>query len=328
MAAPTGFDQVRGDLRRSDGVEVVHYRPRFPPSGRAERRARRTVRTLFLFAGVAVAGLVVAYFTWPADSLRYTPVLGAAVALALGALGAGLVALAKQLPREIAVERRAPTGDERPNGRRIGRRPLFTGAVALGGAALATAAAAPFAARLVRDPHAADDPTGLSPMAHTGWHPGLAGGRPIRLVREDGTPIRPAEVSVGGMVTAFPGIPGGTGNEHADAPVMLIHLRQPDAAQLRANLSDPNQGSLAGDFVAYSKICTHVGCPTSLYEQQTNRLLCPCHQSQFLVTDNACPVFGPAARSLPMLPIALDDTGYFVATSDFRVPVGPSYWER
>ena len=81
------------------------------------------------------------------------------------------------------------------------------------------------------------------------------------------------------------------------------------------------------NFVAYSKICTHAGCPASLYEQQTNRLLCPCHQSQFLITEQARPIFGPAHRKLPMLPLELED-GFFVAQSDYLEPVGPSYWER
>jgi len=79
--------------------------------------------------------------------------------------------------------------------------------------------------------------------------------------------------------------------------------------------------------VAYSKICTHAGCPASLYEQQTNRLLCPCHQSQFQITDNGRPIFGPATRRLPMLPMTVED-GFFVAKSDFRVPIGPGFWER
>jgi ubiquinol-cytochrome c reductase iron-sulfur subunit len=82
------------------------------------------------------------------------------------------------------------------------------------------------------------------------------------------------------------------------------------------------------NFVAYSKICTHAGCPASLYEQQTNRLLCPCHQSQFLITDNAKPIFGPATRRLPMLPITVDAEGYLVAKRDFGVAVGPAFWER
>jgi ubiquinol-cytochrome c reductase iron-sulfur subunit len=81
------------------------------------------------------------------------------------------------------------------------------------------------------------------------------------------------------------------------------------------------------NFVAYSKICTHAGCPASLYEQQTNRLLCPCHQSQFLITDQARPVFGPATRRLPMLPLAIEE-GYLVAAADYKDAVGPSFWER
>ena len=83
-----------------------------------------------------------------------------------------------------------------------------------------------------------------------------------------------------------------------------------------------------GNYIAYSKICTHAGCPASLYEQQTNRLLCPCHQSQFQITDNARPIFGPATRRLPMLPLEVDEEGFFVAKSDFRVPIGPGFWER
>lgn len=136
-----------------------------------------------------------------------------------------------------------------------------------------------------------------------------------------------ADVSIGGQVTVFPGIPNGTSNEYSDSPALLIHLREDFAAELRQNLYPMNQDSMAGNFVAYSKICTHAGCPPSLFEQQTNRLLCPCHQSQFLITDNARPIFGPAARSLAMLPIVVDSDGYFVAVSDFKVPVGPSFWE-
>jgi ubiquinol-cytochrome c reductase iron-sulfur subunit len=78
----------------------------------------------------------------------------------------------------------------------------------------------------------------------------------------------------------------------------------------------------------YSKICTHVGCPISLWEQWTHHLLCPCHQSTFDLADNGKVIFGPAARALPQLPITVDDEGYLVAQSDFTEPVGPSFWER
>ena len=156
--------------------------------------------------------------------------------------------------------------------------------------------------------------------------PGMTG---FDLVRDDGTPIRPEEISIGGQMTVFPGIPEGNTNKYADSPTLLIRLRVADAEKLRGNLpSRGNDGRMAGDLVAYSKICTHAGCPASLYEEQTNRLLCPCHQSQFNIIDNAEPIFGPATRKLPMLPIKVDDDGYVVATSDFTEPIGPGFWER
>jgi ubiquinol-cytochrome c reductase iron-sulfur subunit len=54
--------------------------------------------------------------------------------------------------------------------------------------------------------------------------------------------------------------------------------------------------------------------------------LCPCHQSTFDVLRGAVPVFGPAARPLPQLPLDLDDEGYLIARGDFPEPVGPSFW--
>jgi probable menaquinol-cytochrome c reductase iron-sulfur subunit len=40
------------------------------------------------------------------------------------------------------------------------------------------------------------------------------------------------------------------------------------------------------------------------------------------------PVFGPAARALPQLPITVDEDGYLVAAGNFVEPVGPAFWER
>ncbi len=81
-------------------------------------------------------------------------------------------------------------------------------------------------------------------------------------------------------------------------------------------------------ILCYSKICTHVGCPISLWEQQTHHLLCPCHQSTFDLADGGKVIFGPAGHPLPQLPMGVDDEGYLIAMSDFLEPVGPSYWER
>jgi ubiquinol-cytochrome c reductase iron-sulfur subunit len=83
-----------------------------------------------------------------------------------------------------------------------------------------------------------------------------------------------------------------------------------------------------GGLVAYSKICTHAGCPVGLYQADSHQLLCPCHQSTFDVLRHAIPQIGPAAAPLPQLPLAIDADGYVVARGDFSEPVGPSFWRR
>lgn len=108
--------------------------------------------------------------------------------------------------------------------------------------------------------------------------------------------------------------------------VMLIRLRSSDAQKVVER--EGQEDFHYGDYYAYSKICTHIGCPTSLYEAQTNRILCPCHQSQFDALHYGKPVFGPAARALPQLPITVDEDGYLVARDNFIEPVGPAFWER
>ena len=153
-------------------------------------------------------------------------------------------------------------------------------------------------------------------------------GKLKRLTRDpDGTPIKAADVTIG---SAFHVIPEGLNelhegklNEKAKAVVLLMRL---DPESL--NPSPGREDWSYNGIVAYSKICTHVGCPVALYEQQTHHLLCPCHQSTFDLTQECKVIFGPASRPLPQLPIAVDAEGYLVATSDFHEPVGPSYWER
>jgi ubiquinol-cytochrome c reductase iron-sulfur subunit len=341
--ALTRFDLVREGARR-DGVEIVHYAPRYPvPGTRAERRVERTIALLFLLSGLGGLAFVVAYIWWPWRyepganiNKLYNPVLGLCLAVALLGLGFAIVAWAKKLmPEEVSIQERhnVPSLPERAltgatimnmvDETGIKRRPLLLkGALVVGAAPLGLAIAAPFVGGLIKKPGHA--------YFETAWKP--QGGELIRLTREDGSLIRPEEVSVGGQMTVFPGVSGGATNEYADSPVLLIHLREEDATELRDNLrhvpvNAANGGGMWSNFVAYSKICTHAGCPASLYEQQTNRLLCPCHQSQFQITDNARPVFGPATRRLPMLPLGVED-GVFVAKSDFRVPIGPGFWER
>jgi ubiquinol-cytochrome c reductase iron-sulfur subunit len=344
------FDIVKEGARRDD-IEIVTYESQFTgTNSKAEKRVVRSISLLFLLSGAAALAFLGFYIWWPwrfqlGHTLGdyYTPLLGITLGLSLLALGFAILSWAKKLlPHEVSIQARhdQETNDEDRLitgqtlvyvGEELGvqRRPLLKGAIALGLAPLALVAAAPLVGGLLEDPHKSDrgeDP----PLFRTGFSVAGNGGKQVRLTHEDGTPIRPEDVSVGGQITVFPGIPGGATNEFADSPTLLIHLRAEDAL-LAHNKSDndhANHGAMWNNYVAYSKICTHAGCPASLYEQQTNRLLCPCHQSQFLITENARPIFGPASRRLPMLPITVDAEGFFVAVSDYRETIGPDFWER
>jgi ubiquinol-cytochrome c reductase iron-sulfur subunit len=356
----TRFDLVREGARR-DGVEIVHYRPRFPVRGtRAEKRVERAIALLFMLSGLMATVFVVAYIWWPWKyevgsitngtlSKVYTPVLGASLGLSLLALGMAIITWAKKLmPEEVSVQERhdgpSPVDEQKLTsatilnmGDELGvkRRPMLMTALALGALPLGAAAAAPLIGGLIKSPHKGENGEDNAVFFSTGFNGDLYNdGKPVYLSREDGTKVRPEEVSIGGQITVFPLIFDeehkfvGASNKHADSPTLLIHLRDADAEQARKNATPINQGSQWNNLVAFSKICSHAGCPASLYEQQTNRLLCPCHQSQFQLTDNARPVFGPASRSLAQLPLDVDDEGYLFAKSDYKMAIGPAFWER
>ena len=156
------------------------------------------------------------------------------------------------------------------------------------------------------------------------------------LVYGTGRPITSAEFSSPGSIISV-GPDGFLDNDDAmaKAAVTLIKFRPGElvfgpksrpGGPTTPNTVVPNW--TVDNIVAYSKICTHVGCPAALYEQTTHRILCPCHQSTFLATEGARVIFGPATRPLPQLPIGVDAQGYLIALSDFNEPVGPSFWER
>ncbi len=150
-------------------------------------------------------------------------------------------------------------------------------------------------------------------LFHTAWTPGA------RLVRPGGLPVRPEQLAVNGVLTVFP-------EDHtdaADSQTLLIRLPPGEY--------DPPPGRedwAPGGFVAFSKICTHAGCPVGLYQTDSKELFCPCHQSVFAVLQGAEPTQGPATRPLPQLPLEIDDEGYLVAQGDFPEPVGPGFWNR
>jgi ubiquinol-cytochrome c reductase iron-sulfur subunit len=167
-------------------------------------------------------------------------------------------------------------------------------------------------------------------LAHTVWTKGM------RVVNDvAGTPIKPEDVEIGQLINAEPGVffeekdghpvYEGTALQQAKAKAAAIVVRM-KPSDITPAPGRENWG--VEGILCFSKICTHVGCPISLWEQQTHHLLCPCHQSTFDLADNGKVIFGPAARPLPQLPIMVDSEGYLVAQSDFDEPVGPSYWER
>jgi ubiquinol-cytochrome c reductase iron-sulfur subunit len=319
-----------------DGVEILHVDYGPEPGSRMEKRAVRQVGSLFGLAGLFGFLFVVAYvgsgwflpdWHWEVDeggwSAVFTPVLGLLMGLSLLCVGVGLVLFTKKLlPHETAVQAkhdgshfdRVTTGAtlvRAGHNSGLARRKLITRSLLFMGGGLGLMLIIPLGG-LIKNPNKGN------PLGQTAWRDG------VRLLRNDGSPIRPGDQEPGSLETVFPAVEGG--NKQPDAATMLIRLRPEQVEDLQPRSGQEDFGY--ADYVAYSKICTHAGCPVSLYEQETSRILCPCHQSQFDVTQGARPVFGPATRSLPQLPLGVDDEGYFVARDDYPEAVGPTYWNR
>jgi ubiquinol-cytochrome c reductase iron-sulfur subunit len=276
----------------------------------------------------------------------YTPLVGLTFGLTALCLTIGIISYAKKfLPHELAVQRRHSGGSSEVDkatvaaefadaGERSGlrRRSVLGRALGLGGGVFGMGIGVLAVAPLVRDPWKnTGDPDSLW---HTAWQ--HKPGETVRLRVDTGEPeeimlLRPEDMHAGGLVTVFPFRESDRDHperlaaavRRADSAVLVFRLRPGTKVTKRVGQEDFNYG----DFYAYSKVCTHLGCPVSLYEQRDNRLLCPCHQSQFSLTDNARPIFGPATRPLPQLPLDVDDDGYFVARGDFVEAVGPGFWE-
>jgi len=267
----------------------------------------------FLLSAVASIGLAVVYWRGGQPQLE-----GSLLAVITGGIGFGIVVWAKRaMPNDEVEEERGPlesspeeiaafTADFQSGEHSVGRRRVLL--VAAGAAFAALGAALLFPIRSL----------GPRPGKDLKSTPYAAG--PKRVVLDDGTPLRASDLSLDSVVTVWP--EGHT--DAADAPTLLIHTRPDQGFLPRAG----REGWTVDGIVAYSKLCTHVGCPVGLYQAEAGLLLCPCHQSTFNVLDGARPIFGPAARSLPQLPLAVDPEGYLIATGDFDSPVGPGFFDR
>ncbi|HVA02457.1 MAG TPA: ubiquinol-cytochrome c reductase iron-sulfur subunit [Acidimicrobiales bacterium] len=147
----------------------------------------------------------------------------------------------------------------------------------------------------------------------TNWRSGS------HVVDLDGRRIHRADLEVGGSLTVFPEGHQGSGVDQT----MLIRADTKDITTLPGRDTWGPKG-----YLAYSKMCTHAGCPVGLYQQVAQQLLCPCHQSLFDVLTGGNPVFGPAPRPLPQLPLEIDSQGFLLAQAGYDQPVGPGFWER
>lgn len=282
-------------------------RPRSDPR---ERRAERFVALCFLTtmaSGLALLGLYILG--------GQTQLEGILLLLCLGGLGLGIVVWSHDLLRvEAVVEERTPITTEPAalaeirgallDEAGISRRKMLVRLLLGGFAALGAALSIPILSLGPRPGRA---------LFESAWRPGM------RLARPDGELVTAEQLQLGGIVTVFP---EGLGPFTADdAQTVLIRV-DPTLLDLPAD----RQGWAPEGFVAYSKLCTHAGCPVGLYLAERHQLVCPCHQSVFDVLRGALPVGGPAGRPLPQLPIQLQPDGTFVALDDFTAPPGPSFW--
>lgn len=150
-------------------------------------------------------------------------------------------------------------------------------------------------------------------LRQTAWTPGA------RVVDGRGEPVHVDDLELGSFTTVWP-----EGRIDAgDAQAVLIRLRKG-----RAMAGAGRTEWVAEGHVAFSKLCTHMGCPVGLYQTESDVLVCPCHQAMFDVLRGCEPIHGPARRPLPQLPLAVDGDGYVIATGDFPEPVGPGFWGR
>jgi ubiquinol-cytochrome c reductase iron-sulfur subunit len=314
--------------------EHVHRRTDTDPA--AAKQAERQIAIFFLLSALGTILFIFSYIKIPLDRFIFIPILGSTnahqlflglgLAFSLLFIGLGAIQWARTLmpDTEVVAERHefrsseadradfVATVKERAASAGLGRRSLIKRTLGL---SLGLIGLSPLL--LLRDL----GPLPKTELETTSWAKG------VRLVIDPSNrPILPSDLEVGAVAQVLPELAPGTErtleNVAKDA-VLLIRLRPEDFKLSPERLSWTYQG-----IIAFSKICTHMGCAVALYEQQTKHLLCPCHQSTFDVPRAAKVIFGPAARPLPQLAITVDAQGYLIASAPFSEPVGPSFWER
>jgi ubiquinol-cytochrome c reductase iron-sulfur subunit len=289
--------------------------------GPPERRAEVLVVVLLAIGAAWAIGFIVVYAEFTPKQLP-TELLGVCLAMALAFIGAAFLVFAKRLVPGEELEDEYPA-EEHPeeqqeileivhaSGSKITRKRLLVGAGAAAGGALGLAALTP---ALSLGPL-----LDTGPLDHSPWRRG------IRLVDEQGRPVRADDIEQESFYTAFP---EGADPENIASPLVVLRL---DPSKLRL---PPGRGSWAPEgIVAYSKICTHAGCAIALYRKPTfpvlephDALVCPCHYSTFDPFTGGTVIYGPAGRPLPQLPLEIDSSGVLRAAGNFSQRVGPAWW--
>jgi ubiquinol-cytochrome c reductase iron-sulfur subunit len=291
--------------------------PHLGDAARNPERVQNIIAGIFVVAIIMVAGFGAAYWT------NLNPwIIGGTMGAGLFLLGFGLTAWGKYLmPQGPFVEERhvlASTDEERDSIAAalverstvvVKRRKMLGGLFAVGSGIFGIVAVFPLLRSL--------GPVPGKQLERTDWRRGLI------LVDSNGRAVHKDTLVVGGIMTVFPrGYQNNTQSQAMDQTV-LIRVQDTDLVTERGRETWAPSG-----YVAYSKICTHLGCPVGLYEQELELLVCPCHQSMFNVRNGAVPQFGPAPRPLPQLPLMFNADGYLVAQAGYDQAVGPGFWER
>jgi quinol---cytochrome c reductase iron-sulfur subunit len=306
--------------------------PAGPDNPDAAKTAERIIAACFILSMLASIGFIAAYVGLEVHSvdaaLRSNLALGLSMGIAFMAVGAGAVLWVRHIMPDVEqVEERHPlassqeeraafakTFKEGAEASGFVKRPLLRRTLI---AASVPLAVAPLV--ILRDM----GPLPGTSLRHTVWRRGTR-----MVVFGPNTPLRAADFSIPGqMITVAPEGWAEDQDAMAKAATIIIKFAPGQLIPDRPDSPGTVMNWTVDDIVAYSKICTHVGCPAALYEQTTHHILCPCHQSTFNAAQGAQVTFGPAPRPLPQLPIGTDSQGFLIATSDYRVPVGPSFWE-
>jgi ubiquinol-cytochrome c reductase iron-sulfur subunit len=303
--------------------------PHLLPSAKNPKRMEALAALAMLIGMAGFAAFIVVYWI---NASNYWE--SATLGIGMLGLGVGVIAWGKYLmPQGPFVEERHDfhsTDDERTafnaaitgrGGLEVKRRKLLLGIFAIGGGIMTLALIVPGVRSLGPKPAKSEDTEGPveNSLFTTNWKKGS------KLATVSGRLVQVDDLEVGGVLTVFPqGFEGSSPDQ-----VILIRLAQLGPNDPPYPIAPPGKTSWGVQgYVAYSKLCTHLGCPVGLYQERTQQLVCPCHQSIFDVNAGCIPQFGPAPRPLPQLPITVDPTGQMRANGSFDQAVGPGFWER